>query len=660
MIVTGKMRHLTGAVLDSDSNAVTRELLRLGVLDFVSLQEMSPDWRNELDPVYPREEQRQVAKLRERIETFFAILDAHPATLVDFFPEDEGYAGSLDEAERRLDKVASAIQRVREEQKAISQELNRTKELQRHLDGGGDSLIKQPHRFLSIRYGLPSSGREEEFRAALGKFPCVYLDSGLLMTLKRDEAGIAPLLERFGWREIPAPVKEEHGPGLADAEIERKTRELEAKNDELEKKAREIVEGKKDELLSLWKGLRIRELSETVRGFFGKTARTFIFAGWVPASHEKELDGALRRVTDNRCHLEWLDPFSHKDGQLPKQIPVIMNNPKWLRPFEKLVTNYAIPAYGTVDPTIFVAVFYCAMFGLMFGDVGHGLVVFLIGLFGKLKAKKSGKQEHFLFSLFRWCGGSAMVAGALFGSWFGVELLPPLWFDYHGIISGHSVEGGVQSIYDILLITIYFGIAVIGVGFLLNFYNRIVKRDWVALFFDKGGLLGGWLYAAGTWSAFYFVRHDYRQLPDSSFLALFLGLPALLMIVKPVIEWHYAHRGERFGLMSVAYLLMEWLVELLEVFSGYLSNTLSFMRVAGLGIAHVSLLMAFFQIADMTAGSGGYTIWSYIILLLGNVLIIGLEGLSAGIQSLRLNYYEFFSKYFDGTGRAYAPVSLKH
>jgi V/A-type H+-transporting ATPase subunit I len=103
---------------------------------------------------------------------------------------------------------------------------------------------------------------------------------------------------------------------------------------------------------------------------------------------------------------------------------------------------------------------------------------------------------------------------------------------------------------------------------------------------------------------------------------------------------------------------MEWIVEMLEVFSGYLANTLSFMRVAGLGIAHVSLMTAFFEIGRMI-GNGSYNIGSYIVLLFGNLLVIVLEGLSAGIQSLRLNYYEFFSKYFSGSGIAYTPVSLK-
>jgi len=99
--------------------------------------------------------------------------------------------------------------------------------------------------------------------------------------------------------------------------------------------------------------------------------------------------------------------------------------------------------------------------------------------------------------------------------------------------------------------------------------------------------------------------------------------------------------------------LMKWIVELLEIFSGYLSNTLSFMRVAGLGIAHACLMISFFTLAEMTSG-----VFSIVILVLGNILVIGLEGLSAGIQALRLNYYEFFTKFFHGTGKLHTPISL--
>jgi V/A-type H+-transporting ATPase subunit I len=104
--------------------------------------------------------------------------------------------------------------------------------------------------------------------------------------------------------------------------------------------------------------------------------------------------------------------------------------------------------------------------------------------------------------------------------------------------------------------------------------------------------------------------------------------------------------------------VLYWLIELLELFTRYLSNTLSFLRVAGYGIAHVALMMAFFQIADMASSGSSLGPLGILILIAGNVLVIVLEGLTAGIQSLRLNYYEFFSKYFIGQGIPYKPVSL--
>jgi V/A-type H+-transporting ATPase subunit I len=122
--------------------------------------------------------------------------------------------------------------------------------------------------------------------------------------------------------------------------------------------------------------------------------------------------------------------------------------------------------------------------------------------------------------------------------------------------------------------------------------------------------------------------------------------------------YHYfkheaGHSDKNLNIFTILTFFMQWMVELLEIFSGYLSNTLSFMRVAGLGIAHVCLMISFFTLAEMTS-----SIWSVLILVLGNILVIGLEGLTAGIQALRLNYYEFFTKFFHGTGKLYTPISL--
>ncbi|MCL2705342.1 MAG: hypothetical protein FWE72_03935 [Spirochaetaceae bacterium] len=390
-----------------------------------------------------------------------------------------------------------------------------------------------------------------------------------------------------------------------------------------------------------------------------------IFSGWLPASKKKALESEIISVTKSRCYLEWSDPKDiRKEKKLIPEVPVKLKNPKFLSPFEMLVKNYSIPEYGTVDPTPLVAIAYLIMFGLMFGDVGHGFVIFILGILGVFITRKDPGKESInkICQLMIWCSCAAMVTGVLFGSYFGYGWYRPLWFDYHGIVVGHPGSGVVKSINDVLMIAIYFGIAVLGLGFVLNWINCISKRNWFRLFLDKGGILGSWIYAAGVYIAFYFVKRNYKELPDGNLIFILIGIPAILLMLKPPIEFYLHNKkghAKKFTIGTLIGFGMEWVTEMLEIFSGYLANTLSFMRIAGLGIAHVSLMVAFDQIAKIVTSDGSFNIWSYLILLAGNILVIVLEGLIAGLQSLRLNYYEFFSKYFSGTGKAYAPISLK-
>jgi V/A-type H+/Na+-transporting ATPase subunit I len=141
-----------------------------------------------------------------------------------------------------------------------------------------------------------------------------------------------------------------------------------------------------------------------------------------------------------------------------------------------------------------------------------------------------------------------------------------------------------------------------------------------------------------------------------------LGLPSLLLAAKGPLEFflHGRRHGKRFKPGMVMDFFMEWIVELLEIYSGYLANTLSFMRVAGLGIAHVSLMTAFFQIARMISPSRASVARGHSRARAGQCARHFLGGPLCGIQSLRLNYYEFFSRYFNGSGKAYRPISLRY
>jgi V/A-type H+-transporting ATPase subunit I len=476
-------------------------------------------------------------------------------------------------------------------------------------------------------------------------------------------------------------------PNAPAAQIEQKLEEARTKQKEIGEQVVETVASRRGELEDAWKGLRHGELVLDVRSYFEHTERAVVFSGWVPQEHVSEVDQAVRRVTEGRCYITWYAGREVEQTEHVK-VPVRLKNPRLLKPFQMLVENYGTPAYGTVDPTLLVAAAYLVMFGLMFADAGHGLVLLLAGILGLRSHRVRGRIRE-LFGLVVWCAGSAILFGVLFGSYFGMQLLPPVWFDFHGVVSGHAEGGAITSIFDILALTIYLGITVIGLGFILNWINLARRKRWVDVVFDRAGLITAWLYAGGIYTAFEFVQSGYRELPGTPALVAGLVLPAALLLLKEPVEaisgGHDGHAsgdggaenggarsgiaqsggtrgGARHGRRSlpaaVIAAVANWLLELLEVGSGYLANTLSFMRVAGLGIAHVTLMTAFFEIASLAAGDGGYNVFSIIILILGNALVIGLEGLSAGIQSLRLNYYEFFSKYFSGSGEVYRPISL--
>jgi V/A-type H+-transporting ATPase subunit I len=543
---------------------------------------------------------------------------------------------------------------------------------------GRAAQISGGHGYLDVRAGSISRERLADFRAELASYPATDVELRgtedrvelLLLTLKRNASAVAEIRRRYGWQDIDLAEAGDVSGQLPASNVEAKLASAREEQQRIGEQVIDTVKRHRGELEDAWKRLRHAELVLDVRSYFEHTDRTVVFSGWVPQEFVPTVDEAVRGVTEGRCYLTWYAGQEVEEAERVK-VPVRLVNPKLLRPFQMLVENYGTPAYGTVDPTVLVAVAYLVMFGLMFADAGHGLVLLAGGMLGLRSERVTGRIRE-LFGLLVWCAGSAIAFGVLFGSYFGMQWLPPVWFDFHGVVSGHATEGPITSIFDILTLTIYLGITVIGLGFVLNWINLLRRRLWLEVVFDRAGLITAWLYAGGIYTAFRFVQSGYRELPAGTELTVALVVPALLLLLKEPAEAMFGGHGgdggrgegapggtrRRGPVSAVLGAFMNWLLELLEVASGYLANTLSFMRVAGLGIAHVTLMTAFFEIASLAAGDGGYGVFSIIILILGNALVIGLEGLSAGIQSLRLNYYEFFSKYFSGSGEVYRPISL--
>ncbi len=671
MIFTTRMRFLSAVVLDTDMEAVTRELLQQGVLDFISIRELNILERNRVETVEPKVSEARLKESRRRIESFLDMVDIRPGyehalSIDEFEPLDP------DAVERELDGIGTEVQGRRNRQGELQQDILKLEEIRRQFDAYQNLqeglLSRSQYSFLSIQAGYIHPRHVQEFTRAIAPYPSVYLDMGapdkpafLLISLKRDEARIRSILSSVGWTDVEFPEEVRQSKDDALSHIDTKLAALRENRDRLNREVTEVLQGRAERLQDIWKRCALNELYYKIQSRFGKTARTVLFSGWLPASKQKDLEKGILDVTEGIAFLEWKDPDTAVRMEGVSDVPVQMKNPGFLRPFQAMVQNYAIPEYGTIDPTPVVAVVYLMMFGLMYGDAGHGLVIMVAGIIGWVLRKRS-KKGTILSQLITWCGGAAVITGILYGSYFGMPWFDPLWFDFHGLISGHPRTGNLRDIYDVLKITIYFGIGVITLGLFFNWINSIRRKRWFHLFFGKAGLLGGWIYGAGIYIAFYFVRHDYKGLPPGRFIIYLVAVPVVLLFLKAPVEFQL-HRKEHpekaFTPFTVIDFFMEWIVEILEIFSGYLANTLSFMRVAGLGIAHASLMIAFFSIARMVSPGDGISIGGIAVLVAGNAMVIVLEGLSAGIQALRLNYYEFFNKYFTGSGKAYAPISLK-
>ncbi|MDZ7722181.1 MAG: V-type ATPase 116kDa subunit family protein [candidate division KSB1 bacterium] len=678
MMFPEKMIQVFGIIPRQFNDKVTQELLRQELVHFINLHYIDQDTQDKIKTTEessdPAKEPKSpsVTDIRKRAEHFLKMggfSDYAPSSL----PEGAEPLLNREQAGKELDSLASRLESLRNRQSKLQSNILKIDDIKRQIDLYGDfnSIIKKrlPHAFLQSHIGSIDPSLLEDFKKEFASLPSLVLELGkdsvekylLVINMKRDERAVKSIKERYHWTDADMPSYASDIKTNALSELDAKKARLKKEQEKTASEVNNIFAESKDDLMEIYTRARLNELSLKVKSYLNTTDHTFLFTGWIPLKRKKDFESTMQQATSGNVYLEWIHPGELSPVEQPPA-PVKLNNPGFLAPFEMLVENFAIPAYGTIDPTPFVALSYLTMFGLMFSDVGHGLVLILAGLLGSRLIKENNKTKK-LFQLIAYCGASAVIFGILFGSYFGFSVFEPVWFDYHGIVAGHdSGNEFVNDIYGILKITIYFGIFIIAAGMLFNWITAIRNHQWKRLVFDKTGLLGGWLYGSGIYTAFYFITNDYKSLPDSRFLLSMIALPALLFFLKPIIGFIFpdknANKQHSFSFFTLIDIMMEWIVEMLEIFSGFLANTLSFMRVAGLGIAHVSLMIAFYQIATMVSQNGSFGIMSYFVLIAGNILVILLEGLSAGIQSLRLNYYEFFSKFFQETGYRYNPISF--
>jgi len=647
MFFPEKMLLVNALFPDKYTPKVVRMIIRQGDLQIADAAQTNP-WIKDLARTYSTEESSQSQARREKVEGLVKTLK-----LTDHLHNFQPLSGEWMEIDQSLETAIAEIESVSQRRDSLQKEFQRLNEIKTRYErfpGLGKALqMPGDYSYLAIETGeIPDNNLpllEEQLSATLHVILPIGRQKGMTslvaIVLKRDAEVLQAALKASGFQ--PTKIEKEL-PSLATESIEKLEKELNYLNEQL-REAEEKFQAVVDRHLALLIGVYLRIRQEQVQGrmlhFFRRTEKTCLFSGWLPDSRKEVFVKELQKATQNRAIVDLIPAESHeavKNGSV--EVPVKLNNPAFFKPFEMLTSVYGLPKYQTIDPTPVFGLSFLLMFGMMFGDIGHGLVLALLGLALLLKSHKDTFKSAGYLLLY--AGGSSIIFGFLFGSFFGIEdLFPTIWMK------------PMNDINQLFKVVIYVGAGMITVSIIINLINGIRSGRILDYIFDKAGLLSGILYWCGIILVSRLVLTKTSGGVGLFVIYLFVACALLLFFREPILN--LIRKNRRLYNSGVVTGLMHSLVEMLEIVLGFLANTVSFIRVGAFGLAHAGLFIAIFALSDMVSGklSG---VASILILILGNIFIIALEGLVVTIQAIRLEFYEFFNRFFRPARVKYQPI----
>ena len=380
----------------------------------------------------------------------------------------------------------------------------------------------------------------------------------------------------------------------------------------------------------------VRKLAACTRG---DRDNFYILCGWMGERDAK----AFSREVENDDKIFCIIESDERDVQ--KMPPTKLKNAKLFKPFEMYTKMYGLPAYGEMDPTWFLAITYSFIFGAMFGDVGQGLLLFLGGII-------LYKVKHLdLAGIIACAGVFSTFFGFMYGSLFGFEeVLHAFWLKPMSAMMNVPLVGRLNVVF---VVAIGFGMLLILVCMIFNIINSIHSKNTEKIWFDSNAVAGLVFYGSVVAVLGLFISG--RKLPATAVLIVMFGVPLLLMFLKEPLTNLVEKKAHIFPEKKGMFFVQSFF-ELFEVLLSYLSNTLSFLRIGAFAVSHAAMMEVVLMLAGATEGGNP----NWIVIILGNLFVSGMEGLIVGIQVLRLEYYEIFSRFYAGNGRAFKPFLKKN
>ncbi|MGN8780107.1 V-type ATP synthase subunit I [Blautia sp. HCP3S3_C12] len=381
----------------------------------------------------------------------------------------------------------------------------------------------------------------------------------------------------------------------------------------------------------------IRKLAACTKGK-GENDIFYILCGWMTEKDAHSFQTDIKDDSKIFCIIDGEDD-EHIQPETHQQPPTKLKNPKLFKPFEMYINMYGLPAYNEMDPTWFVAITYSFIFGAMFGDAGQGLLLFIGGFL-------LYKFKHIALAGIISCAGVfSTIFGILFGSFFGFEnLFPALWLRPMNNMMTVPFIGKLNTVF---IVAIGFGMGLILLCMVFNIINAWKAHDTEHIWFDTNSVAGLVFYGSATVSiALILTGHT---LPGGILLFIMFGIPLSLIFFKEPLTALVEKKSEVMP-KEKGMFIVQGLFEMFEVLLSYFSNTLSFVRIGAFAVSHAAMMEVVLMLAGFESGH-----LNWIVVILGNLFVSGMEGLIVGIQVLRLEYYEMFSRFYKGTGRKFEP-----
>lgn len=416
------------------------------------------------------------------------------------------------------------------------------------------------------------------------------------------------------------------------------TKQLDGATKQLE----ELKTAEQDKLLAIYSYLKLHSETHAYRKYAVCTESNFFIEGFVPTKQLPAFMKELEPYPELVCEATAVE-------SLPEyHPPTKLHTMKFFKPFEMFVSMYGLPDYYGINPTSFIGFLYVLIFGIMFGDLGQGL---LLAVGGALVYRKNKLP---LAAILSRCGISSCIFGTLYGSVFGFEeVLNPV-FQLFGFADKpiHVFES--ETTMGLLITVLALGLLIIIVTICMNIVLKLRKKDYESALFSNNGI-AGLVFYVGVVAAVTLLMVSEINLLNPIFILVVIVLPLACMFLRePLTEWVVKRKVEK-PEGGMAGFIMQNFFEVFEMVLSYIANSLSFLRIGGFVLSHAGMMAVVMTLAEMAG-----TIGSIPVIIIGNLFVMGLEAFLVAIQVLRLTFYEIFSRFYEGDGKPFNPMKIHY